>query len=120
MFSVTNVFCTSAVSRRDQALIGGVVNSLSYLGAALALGISDAIISVAIVFTRNSLGEQGQFRVAFWMGVCLAGAALCLASTARIGSARAELTVDEQEAADRTEKGLQEGPPMAPIGRQIS
>jgi hypothetical protein len=90
MLNVTNVFCTSAVSKRDQALIGGIINSLSYLGAAFWLGLSDAAISVTRSLKTERLGDQEQYKIGFWMGVGLAVAALCLASTARIGSASAK------------------------------
>lgn len=95
MLNVTNVFCTSAVSKKDQALIGGIINSLSYLGAAFWLGLSDAAISVTRSLRTEKLGEQEQYKIGFWMAAGLAIVALCLSSTARIGSASAK-TADEE------------------------
>jgi hypothetical protein len=102
MLNVTNVFCTSAVSKKDQALIGGIINSLSYLGAAFWLGLSDAAISVTRSLKTEKLGEQEQYKIGFWMAAGLAIVALCLSSTARIGSASAK-AVGEEEVVD--EKG---------------
>lgn len=97
MLNVTNVYCTSAVPKRDQALIGGVINSLSYLGAAVWLGMSDAAMTVIRSFRDNKMGEEEQYKVGFWSAVCLAVVALGLASTVRVGSAAAKPPAGEPD-----------------------
>lgn len=97
IFNVTNIFCTTSLPKRDQAALGGVINSLSYLAAAFWLGVSDAVLSTVKSLRSESLSAPEQYRIGFWLCVGLAGMALCLSLTARLGSASSEMTADEKE-----------------------
>ncbi|RCI10316.1 hypothetical protein L249_8654 [Ophiocordyceps polyrhachis-furcata BCC 54312] len=100
-FNVTNVFITTAMPRRLQAAAGGLINSLLYLGIAFWLGVAETAISATDERRAGGLDAEGQYRIAFWTGVALAGVALCLTVTIRIGQATAGLTADERAEMDR-------------------
>ncbi len=96
-FNVTNVFLTTALSKRDQAVVGGVTNCLIYIGSSFCLGCSDLLISSMQKIRGSRLSLAQQYRIGFWLGVGLAGVSLMLTVTMRLGSASAELTADEKE-----------------------
>lgn len=97
-FNVTNVFITTALTKRDQATVGGLTNVVIYVGSSFCLGLSELFISSLSKTengSRKSLAEQ--YRIGFWLGVGLAGVGMMLTMTMRLGSASAELTADEKE-----------------------
>lgn len=96
-FNVTNVFLTTALPKRDQAVIGGLTNCLIYLGSSFCLGCSELLISSVQKFHTKPMSQAQQYRVGFWLGVGLAGISLAVTATMRVGSASAELTADEKE-----------------------
>ncbi|OAA70429.1 Major facilitator superfamily domain, general substrate transporter [Cordyceps fumosorosea ARSEF 2679] len=96
-FNVTNVFLTTALPKRDQAAVGGITNCLIYIGSSFCLGFSDLLISSIQKSLDSPLSLARQYRIGFWLGVGLAGIALLLTATMRLGSASAELTADEKE-----------------------
>ncbi|EGX91574.1 efflux pump antibiotic resistance protein, putative [Cordyceps militaris CM01] len=96
-FNVTNVFLTTALPKRDQAVVGGITNCLIYIGSSFCLGSSDLLISSVQKVTGSSLSLARQYRLGLWLGVGLAGVSLLLTATMRLGSASAELTADEKE-----------------------
>lgn len=104
-FNITNVFITTAMPRRLQSTASGVINSLLYLGMAFWLGVGELAVSTTV---RNGGGEDevgldDQYRIGFWTGVGLAGVALLLAATVRMGKASAAMTADEKAADVRDE-----------------
>ena len=101
-FNVTNVFLTTAMPSRLQSTASGVLNSLLYLGIAFWLGVGE----LAVSSTVRSKGEgevsvEEQHRIGFWTGVGLAGVALLIAVTTKMGKAEAGLTADEKAELDR-------------------
>lgn len=96
-FNVTNVFLTTALPKRDQAVVGGLTNGLIYIGSSFCLGCSELLISSVSKMRGRRLDMVEQYRIGFWLGVGLAGVALLLTLTMRVGSASAELTADEKE-----------------------
>lgn len=97
-FNVTNVFLTTALPKRDQAVVGGVSNCLIYIGSSFCLGCSELLISSVQKMRGGRRLTQGeQYHIGFWLGVGLAGVSLLLTLTMRLGSASAELTADEKE-----------------------
>ncbi|KAM3441070.1 hypothetical protein MY4824_001854 [Beauveria thailandica] len=96
-FNVTNVFLTTALPKRDQAVVGGVINCLMYIGSSFCLGFSDLLIASVQKVRGVHLGSAEQYRIGFWLGVGLSGVPLLLTLTMRLGSASAELTADEKE-----------------------
>lgn len=112
-FNITNVFITTAMPARLQSTASGVINSLLYLGMAFWLGVGELAVSTTVRANGgesssghggggDGVGQGDQYRIGFWTGVGLAGAALLLASTVRMGKASAAMTADEK-AADQTE-----------------
>ncbi|KAI0599702.1 major facilitator superfamily domain-containing protein [Biscogniauxia sp. FL1348] len=98
MFNVTNVFITTAMPRRLQATAAAVTNSLLYLGMAFWLGVAELAVSTAVDYHgEEELSLRQQYKIGFWLGVGLAGVALCLTATIKIGEAASELTADEKE-----------------------
>lgn len=101
-FNVTNVFITTAMPRRLQSTAGGVINSLLYLGMAFWLGVGELAVSTTVRAKggqnqHEALAQGDQYRIGFWTGVGLAGVALVLAATVRMGKASAAMTADEKE-----------------------
>ncbi|PFH57358.1 hypothetical protein XA68_15162 [Ophiocordyceps unilateralis] len=100
-FNVTNVFITTAMPRRLQAAASGLINSLLYLGVAFWLGVAQTAISATEERRDGGLDAAAQYRIAFWTGVALAGVALCLTLTIKIGQAEADMTADEKAEQER-------------------
>lgn len=96
MFNVSNVFITTALPKRDQAVAGGVINSLMCLGIAFWLGIAEVAISTTQNLREGHLDLREQYRIGFWIGVGLAALAMVLTITVRMGSASADMTADEK------------------------
>ncbi|TQV90733.1 drug resistance protein [Cordyceps javanica] len=96
-FNVTNVFLTTALPKRDQAVVGGITNCLIYIGSSFCLGSSDLLISSVQKMVGSQMSLAQQYRIGFWLAVGLAGASFLLTTTMRLGSASAELTADEKE-----------------------
>lgn len=100
-FNVSNVFITTKLPQRLQATAGGVVSSLFSLGMTFWLGVANLGISM----TAKGAGEpprMGRYKVAFWIGLCLAVVALCLTISIRMGRALAEKTINEEEGENRS------------------
>lgn len=96
-FNVTNVFITTAMSRRHQAAASGVINSLLYLGIAFWLGIAELAISATVQSKgEGELDNREQYQIGFWTATGLGAAALVLILTIKMGQAGAELTADEK------------------------
>ncbi|KAM5341764.1 hypothetical protein ACJ41O_014795 [Fusarium nematophilum] len=110
-FNVTNVFITTALPRRLQAVAGAVCTSLLYLGMAFWLGVGELAVTAAIERRgRDMVDERQQFQIGFWTATALAGVALCLVITIKLGRAAAELTADEKEGLrEGVREGLKEG-----------
>ena len=107
MFNVTNVFITTSVPKRDQAAVGGLTNSLIYLGSSFWLGVSELVVSTTQTARGHPIPLLEQFRIAFWLGVALGVVAILVTITMRLGRAEADLTADEKEAMqkkDNTER----------------
>jgi hypothetical protein len=96
-FNITNVFITTAMPRRLQSTAGGVINSLLYLGMAFWLGVGELAVSTTVEMSDGDVSSSAQYKVGFWTGVGLAGVALLLTLTIRMGKASAALTADEKE-----------------------
>jgi hypothetical protein len=104
MFNVTNVFITTSVPKRDQAAVGGLTNSLIYLGSSFWLGVSELVVSTTQSARGQTISSLEQFRIAFWLGVALGAVAVLITLTMRLGRAEADLTADEKEALQKREK----------------
>lgn len=101
-FNVTNVFITTSLPARLQSTAGGVINSLLYLGMAFWLGVGELAVSATVM--QRGEGEVSlvsQYRIGFWTAVGLAGVALVLMVTVRMGKASAALTADEKAELER-------------------
>lgn len=96
-FNVTNIFITTAMPRRLQAVAGALCSSLLYLGMAFWLGVGELAVTATIDQRgRENVDERQQYQIGFWTGVALAGASLCLVVTLKLGQATAQLTADEK------------------------
>ncbi len=96
-YNPTNVFITSAMPRRLQSSVSGLINSLFYLGIAFWLGIAQ-MASVTAKQYQPDMSISDQYRVGFWVAVALSSIGLILMSTINLGKATAALTADEQAA----------------------
>lgn len=61
------------------------------------LGIGELAVSTAKQY-QGALSLKQQYNIGFWTGVGLAGVALLLTATIKLGKASAALTADEKEA----------------------
>lgn len=104
MFNVTNVFITTSVIKRDQAAVGGLINSLIYLGSSFWLGVSELVVSTTQSARGYPMPLLEQFRIAFWLAVAIGGLAICITITIRLGTAASDLTADEKEALRKREE----------------
>lgn len=104
-FNVTNIFITTSMPRRLQAVAGALCSSLLYLGMAFWLGVGELAVTVTLDHRgKENVSEREQLQIGFWTGVALAVASLCLVVTINLGSATASLTADEQAEMERREK----------------
>lgn len=96
---MSNIFITTSLPDRLQATAGAVINSVLYLGMAFWLGVGQLAISTSVEQRGGSdnMSLRDQYKIGFWTGVGLATVALCLTATVKMGSAAAEMTVDEKE-----------------------
>jgi hypothetical protein len=105
-FNVTNVFITTAMPWRLQATAGALINSLLYLGMAFWLGIGELAVSTTLEYRgEENLSLSEQYQIGFWVAVALAGVALCLTATIRMGQAASDLTADEKANLERDSLG---------------
>lgn len=101
-FNITNVFITTAMPAKLQSTAGGVINSLLYLGMAFWLGVGElAVSSTVMTKGEENVGLGQQYRIGFWTGTGLAGVALILVATIKMGKASAALTADERAELER-------------------
>lgn len=101
-FNITNVFITTSLPARLQSTAGGVINSLLYLGMAFWLGVGEMAVSTTVLQRgEENVGVEKQYRIGFWTGIGLAGVALLLVATIRMGKASAALTADEKAELER-------------------
>ncbi|KAK7402879.1 hypothetical protein QQX98_011364 [Neonectria punicea] len=104
-FNVTNIFITTSMPRRLQAVAGALCSSLLYLGMAFWLGVGELAVTVTLDHRgKENVDQREQFQIGFWTGVALAVVSLCLVVTINLGSATASLTADEQAEMERREK----------------
>lgn len=101
-FNITNVYITTAMPRRLQSTAGGVINSLLYLGMAFWLGVGELAVSSTVQMQgEENVSLSKQYKIGFWTGVGLAGVALALTATIRMGKASAGMTADEKAQLER-------------------
>ncbi|KAL6400250.1 putative drug resistance protein [Ilyonectria robusta] len=103
-FNVTNIFITTSMPRRLQAVAGALCSSLLYLGMAFWLGVGELAVTATIdIRGKENVSQREQYQIGFWTGVGLAAASLCLVVTINLGQASASLTADEQAELKRRE-----------------
>lgn len=91
-YNVSNIFITTSLPKSRQGLAGAFMNSILFVGISFFLGFAD--LAVAMTADR---GRKGSYKVAFQMGIALAGAALVIMFLGvKIGKAESDLTVDEK------------------------
>lgn len=95
-YTVTNVYITTSMPRKHQAAAGGLINSLLYLGIAFWLGIGELAVSSTVNSRPDGLSSRQQYRIGFWTATGLAGFAIAVMATIKLGKASAELTADEK------------------------
>ncbi|OIW33111.1 MFS general substrate transporter [Coniochaeta ligniaria NRRL 30616] len=95
IWTVTNIFVTTNLPTRRQGLAGSLVNCTLFLGICFFLGLADIGVG-----SSGHLGLAGSFKVAFWIGVVFAVISLGVMTFLDIGTAKSELTVDEQARVD--------------------
>lgn len=96
-FNVTNVFITTSMPRRLQAVAGALINSLLYLGMAFWLGVGELAVTATIdIRGRENVSQRQQFQIGFWTGVGLSVFAMTLIVTIKMKQASAEMTADEK------------------------
>ncbi|RYP55410.1 hypothetical protein DL770_010924 [Monosporascus sp. CRB-9-2] len=101
-FNITNVFITTSLPARLQSTVGGAINSLLYLGMAFWLGVGESAVSTTVIQRAGKIVSLvQQYRIGFWTGVGLAGVALVLVATVRMGKGSAALTADEKAELER-------------------
>ncbi|PNS19736.1 hypothetical protein CAC42_7703 [Sphaceloma murrayae] len=108
-FNVTNVFITTSLPAKHQAVGGALINSLLYLGIGLWLGVGELAVG-ATVRSKGSdnVSQRSQYQIGFWTGVGLSAAALCVFTTIKLESAKADLTADEKERMRENERSAQD------------
>lgn len=103
-YNVTNVFITTALPGRYQAVGGALINSLLYLGMAFWLGVGELAVSVTIDHQgAENVSQRKQYNIGFWTGVGLSAVALVLFATIKLDTAKADLTADEKAELERSE-----------------
>jgi hypothetical protein len=95
-YTVTNIFITTSMPRKQQAAAGGLINSLLYLGIAFWLGIGELAVATTVNSREGETSARQQYRIGFWTAVGLAGFAMILMMTIKLGKASSELTADEK------------------------
>ncbi|RMZ70723.1 major facilitator superfamily transporter [Pyrenophora seminiperda CCB06] len=96
-YNVSTIFITTSLPKAQQGLAGSFMNSLLFLGIAVALSLADLAVS-----ETEERGKRKSYQVAFWMATALAGAGLIIMFLGvKIGKAKSELTVDEREELER-------------------
>ncbi|KAL2203736.1 drug resistance protein [Sarocladium strictum] len=95
-YTVTNIFITTSMPRKHQAAAGGLINSLLYLGIAFWLGIGELAVATTVNSHNGDLSPRQQYRIGFWTAVGLAGVAMIIMMTIKLGKASSELTADEK------------------------
>jgi MFS family permease len=96
-FNITNVFITTAMPAKLQSTAGGMINSLLYLGMAFWLGVGELAVSATVMTQgEDNVGLEKQYRIGFYTATGLAGVALLLVATVRMGRAEAGMTADEK------------------------
>lgn len=95
-YTVTNIFITTSMPRKHQAAAGALINSLLYLGIAFWLGIAELAVSSTVNSRGGDVSPRQQYRIGFWVAVGLAGFAIFIMATIKLGKASAELTADEK------------------------
>lgn len=96
-FNVTNVFITTSMPRRHQAVAGALINSLLYLGMAFWLGVGELAVTATIdIRGRENVSQRQQFQIGFWTAVGLAVVSMGLIATIKMKTAAAEMTADEK------------------------
>lgn len=93
IWTVTNVFVTTNLPRRRQGLAGSLVNCNLFLGICFFLGLAEIGVG-----SSGHLGLAASFKTAFWIGVGFAVTSLGILTFLDIGTAKSELTLDEQAA----------------------
>ena len=93
LFSVANVFFSTALPARQQGLAGAISNVLMQLGVALLLGFADMVDSS----TRDQ-GMRQSYKNAFWFNLALGATAMFIFMVfVRIDRAKSDYTADERE-----------------------
>ncbi|KAG9254477.1 major facilitator superfamily domain-containing protein [Emericellopsis atlantica] len=101
-FNITNVFITTAMPAKLQSTAGGMINSLLYLGMAFWLGVGElAVSSTVMTQGEANVGLDKQYRIGFYTATGLAGVALLLVATIKMGKAEAGMTADEKADMER-------------------
>ncbi|CAM1503546.1 Fc.00g011370.m01.CDS01 [Cosmosporella sp. VM-42] len=96
-FNVTNVFITTSMPRRLQAVAGALINSLLYLGMAFWLGVGELAVTARLdARGRDNVTLRQQYQIGFWTAVGLSAASLALIVSVKMGQAAAEMTADEK------------------------
>ena len=102
-YNVTNVFITTNVPRHRQGAAGAVIFSLLFLGTSFFLGLADIVVA-----ETEWKGTRGSYKAAFWFGTAASAVTLILYSTIRIGSAKSQLLIEEQEAQENQRNAQQQ------------
>jgi MFS family permease len=100
-FNVANIFITTALPQRQQGLAGAVIMLLLHLGIAVCLGFADIVNT----YTVEWVGLKRSYQAVFWFEVaCAAMAVTILVLFVKITKAQSEMTVDEREALQKSER----------------
>ncbi|KAL5341049.1 major facilitator superfamily-domain-containing protein [Aspergillus crustosus] len=91
-YSVSNVFITTSLPQNRQGAAGGIINTIVFAGISLFLGLADLVVA-----QTAHLGVEGSYKAAFWFGVACSGVAMGLLLFVKVGRAKSEFTVEEQE-----------------------
>ncbi|KAH7122997.1 hypothetical protein EDB81DRAFT_225361 [Dactylonectria macrodidyma] len=103
-FNVSNIFITTALPRRLQAVAGALCSILLYLSMTFWLGVAELAVTATIdARGKENVSQREQYQIGFWTGVALAGAALCLFVSINLGQVSAPLTAVEQAEIKRRE-----------------
>ncbi|KAK7211548.1 hypothetical protein V2G26_018726 [Clonostachys chloroleuca] len=98
-FTVSNVFITTNLPGHQQGLAGAFINSLLFLGVSFFLGFGEVAVS-----HTSHLSRQKNYQVAFWFAVGVSGVSCIILPFIKIGHAKSELTVEERERLERSER----------------
>ncbi|KAH6634588.1 major facilitator superfamily-domain-containing protein [Chaetomium sp. MPI-SDFR-AT-0129] len=104
-FNVANMYVMQSLPSHQQALAGGIFNTLFRLAAAIALGITTAVFSSVSATPAGIADPMLPYTRAFQVGIAMSGASFLFLPFVRIGTQGHAGNGDQTEGSSGDEKG---------------